>query len=110
MGGCSTGGVAAGPVAGCATCQATTAPAKIVVTLPKKARLTIDGAKTVSISGKRTFRTPSLKAGKKYHYVLKAKFKKNGKVVTVKRRVAVRAGKTTRIRLAAPAQAVAFAK
>jgi uncharacterized protein (TIGR03000 family) len=67
-------------------------PATLVVTLPESATLTIDGAATKSTTTTRTFMSPLLKQGKDYYYDLKAEFVRDGKTVSVSKRVNVRAG------------------
>ncbi len=74
------------------------APAKIIVRLPAKANLTIDGAVTKATSARRTFVSPKLPAGQAFTYTLQAEF--NGRVVA--KTIQVRAGKTTEVELAAP--------
>jgi uncharacterized protein (TIGR03000 family) len=75
----------------------------VVVSLPDDAQLTINGKQMVSTSAKRTFYTSNLKQGKKYTYTIKARFKRNGKVQTVTKKVKVRAGRTTQVKIQAPA-------
>jgi uncharacterized protein (TIGR03000 family) len=81
--------------------------ASLVVNLPADATLTVDGEATTSTSSTRYFRTPSLDVGKDYHYTLKAKVTRDGKVETVTRRVLVRAGEETRVNLDLPTTAAA---
>jgi len=82
------------------------APAKLVVTLPADAQLTINDEQTVSTSSRRLFVSPTLEPSKTYHYTLRATFTSNGAPVVVTRKVAVRAGKTVNVSLE-QAQAVA---
>jgi uncharacterized protein (TIGR03000 family) len=79
------------------------APARIRVLLPADAALTVDGSPTRSITDDRLFVTPPLDVGKDFHYNLKARFVRGDEVVTVERRVAVRAGEETTVRLEPPA-------
>jgi uncharacterized protein (TIGR03000 family) len=72
--------------------KAIAAPATIVVNLPANARLLIDDAATTATSARRVFVSPTLPAGKDFHYTLKAEFVRDGKTITVSREVAVRAG------------------
>ncbi len=81
--------------------------AKLYVTLPADAKLTIDGTPTVSTSETRVFESPSLTPGKTFYYVLKATVIRDGKTETVTKEVTVRAGEDTRVRIEIPETAVA---
>ena len=87
--------------------QAPTNTAKLHVTLPAEAKLTIGGTPTVSTSESRLFVSPSLPTGKTFHYVLKATVVRDGKTETVTKEVAVRAGEDTRVKIEIPETAVA---
>ena len=87
--------------------QAPTNTAKLYVTLPADAKLTIDGSPTVSTSESRVFESPSLTPGKTYFYLLKAMVVRDGKSETVTKEVAVRAGEDTRVKIEIPEAAVA---
>jgi uncharacterized protein (TIGR03000 family) len=116
MGGCSTGGcgtyAAAGsacggvscaaPAAGKAMAMTTPASATLVVNLPANATLTIDDVPTVSTSSQRVFQTPALPTGRTFQYTLKASVIRDGRVETMTRQVAVRAGEATRVSFDAP--------
>ncbi len=86
--------------------QAPTNTAKVYVTLPADAKLTIDGTPTVSTSETRVFESPSLTPGKTFYYVLKATVVRDGKTETVTKEVTVRAGEDTRVRIEIPETAV----
>jgi uncharacterized protein (TIGR03000 family) len=77
------------------------------VTLPADAKLTIDGAVTTSTSARRVFVSPELAPEKEFHYTLKADFVKEGKPVTVSKKVAVTAGKETTVSLETEASVAA---
>jgi len=77
------------------------APATIVVTLPAKARLTVDDEPTTSTSARRVFTSPALPPGKEYSYTLKAEFSKDGKPVVITKEVTVSAGKQVTVKLEA---------
>jgi uncharacterized protein (TIGR03000 family) len=77
------------------------------VTLPADAKLTIDGWPTVSTSESRIFDSPSLTPGKTFYYVLEATAVRGGKTETVTKKVAVRAGADTRVKIEIPEAAVA---
>ena len=68
------------------------APARITVTVPSDARLSIDGAMTVSTETTRVFESPILVGGKSYSYTFQAEFVRDGKNVVVTREVKVQAG------------------
>ncbi len=70
--------------------------------MPADAKLTIDGRPTVSTSESRVFESTSLTPGKTYCYELKATVVRGGKTETITKRVAVRAGKSTRVRIEVP--------
>lgn len=82
--------------------QAPDTTAKLHVTLPADATLTIDGNPTGSTSEYRIFRSPSLPQGKIFHYELKATVVRDGKTETVTKKVAVRAGEDTRVQIELP--------
>jgi len=82
------------------------APAKIIVSLPADARLTIDGAATTSVSDRRIFQSPELAPGKNFSYTLKAEFNQDGKPVVVTKEVTIQAGAEVNVTLAAPAGVV----
>jgi uncharacterized protein (TIGR03000 family) len=98
----------AGPVSYWPTpVQAPTSTAKLYVTLPADAKLTVDGKPTVSTSGSRVFESPGLTPGKTYYYVLEATAVRDGKTRTVMKEVIVRAGEDTRVKLEIPEAVVA---
>jgi uncharacterized protein (TIGR03000 family) len=82
--------------------QAPTNTAKLYVTLPADAKLTIDGSPTVSTSESRVFVSPSLTPGKTFYYVLEAKVVRDGKTETVTKKVAVRANEDIRVEIEIP--------
>jgi uncharacterized protein (TIGR03000 family) len=116
-GGYAMGGGAGTYVAGGSTCvggmcsiaggtavvQGGQAQASLVVNLPADATLTIDDEATTSTSGNRVFVTPPLESGKEFHYTLKARVVRDGKVQTTTRQVAVRAGEVSSVELTVPA-------
>lgn len=66
--------------------------AVINVRLPGTAQLRFDGARTRQTGRERTFTTPALDKGKTFHYDVEATWMKDGKPVTEKQTVAIRAG------------------
>jgi uncharacterized protein (TIGR03000 family) len=73
--------------------------ATLVVDLPPNARLTIDGQPTQLTSATRTFTTPPLERGREYYYDLKAELNRDGRTLTSTKRVTIRPGEETRVRL-----------
>lgn len=78
-------------------------PARIEVTLPADAELVVDDRPTTSTSSVRHFVTPPLEQGRAFHYTLTARFLREGQSVRATQEVSVRAGRTTRVKLEAPA-------
>jgi uncharacterized protein (TIGR03000 family) len=78
------------------------AAARLIVTLPAEATLTIDDEPTKSTSSTRVFITPALEPGKAYHYVLKATVPVGGKTEVITRKVQVIPGQETRETLTLP--------
>jgi uncharacterized protein (TIGR03000 family) len=75
--------------------------------VPVDARLTFNGRPTTSRSTSRVFVTPPLQPDRAYHYDVQAQVDRGGRIVTVNRRIAVRAGQVTRESLTfAPTQVV----
>jgi uncharacterized protein (TIGR03000 family) len=75
------------------------APATVVVRLPADARLTFDGAATRSTGAARTFQSPPLEAGAAGQYVLRAEIVRDGRTLSVRHRVQVRAGTVSEVHL-----------
>jgi uncharacterized protein (TIGR03000 family) len=75
------------------------AAATIIVTVAPAAKLTIDGAATMSTAAVRVFETPILTPGRDYSYTLEASIVREGKPVVVSREVTVRAGQQTKVSL-----------
>ena len=84
------------------------APGTIVVTLPEDARLLVDGHTTTSTSEVRVLVSPTLEPGRDFHYTLQAEVTRDGKLVRIEERVAVRAGEETQVTLRLPAEGVAL--
>jgi uncharacterized protein (TIGR03000 family) len=70
--------------------------ARLVVELPSDARLTIDDHPIPVTEGRRSFNTPALEKGQTYYYDVKVEVMRNGKPVTDKRKVLIRAGDVVR--------------
>lgn len=83
------------------------APARLIVSLPAEARLTVDGSPTTSTSGQRTFVSPPLQPGVDYYYTLRAEVQRDGQTVATTQRVQVRAGQDITVTLDIPAATVA---
>jgi uncharacterized protein (TIGR03000 family) len=73
------------------------APASITVIVPADAELLFDGVLTAQTGSERTFTTPDLAKGKKFHYNLVARWQEGGKPVEKKKRVDVSAGANIRV-------------
>lgn len=71
--------------------------ARLVVHVPADATLTIDGQPTQSRSDTRTFVSPPLEPGKTYTYTLRAEMNRDGRTVTDRKTVEVRAGQTSEV-------------
>jgi uncharacterized protein (TIGR03000 family) len=80
-----------------ADAQQAAAPATITVLVPPEAQLLFDGDLTTKTGRERTFTSPELTPGKKFHYNLVARWQENGKPVEQKRRVEVSAGARVRV-------------
>jgi uncharacterized protein (TIGR03000 family) len=74
----------------------------IKVKLPADAKLFVDSSATKQTSSVRKFRTPALKAGKKFTYTLTAEVVRDGQKITTTKEVAVRRGQNTEISLSFP--------
>jgi uncharacterized protein (TIGR03000 family) len=81
--------------------------ARLIVSLPAEATLTIDDEATTSTSGLRTFVTPALTPGEEYVYNLKAEMTRDGKTFIATQRVTVRAGEETKTSLQFPVETAA---
>jgi uncharacterized protein (TIGR03000 family) len=81
--------------------------ATVMVRLPADARLTIDGGPTAARGDTRLFASPPLAPGQTYYYTLAAEVRRGGQLLTVTRRVAVRAGQESAVELTPTAFRVA---
>jgi len=70
-------------------------PARLVVTLPADAKLTIADEATQSDGSRRVFVSPPLKPDRSYSYMLKAEFVREGKTVSITKKAGVASGKET---------------
>jgi uncharacterized protein (TIGR03000 family) len=66
--------------------------ATVVVKAPMDVRVTVDGQETKREAVEESFATPSLEPGRTYQYVFKAEAVRDGKPVTVEKKVKVLAG------------------
>ena len=85
----------------------TSAPAKVLVSLPAGARLTVDGAATTSTGAQRTLVTPALEVGADYVYTLRAEFVNEGRTSVQTQQVNVRGGETSTVQFNFSTQGVA---
>lgn len=76
-------------------------PATVVIKLPEKARLIIEGHETRQTGPQRQFETPPLTPGQKFAYNLEAIWTEDGKEVVRKRQVVVEAGARVEVEVAA---------
>jgi uncharacterized protein (TIGR03000 family) len=72
------------------------APVKLEVIVPPDAKLSIDTVATDSKGAVRMFESPPLESGKEFFYRLTATTTRDGKELKAEKKVAVRAGQTTR--------------
>jgi uncharacterized protein (TIGR03000 family) len=77
--------------------NATPAVARVTVVLPDSATLTVNGTAVSATRGTQTFETPSLEAGRRYFYTIKADLVRDGRTVSETRRVEVEAGKDVKV-------------
>jgi uncharacterized protein (TIGR03000 family) len=73
------------------------AAATVVVELPADARLFVENQPTHATSTVRTFVTPALNPEKAYYYTVRAELNRGGETYTKTQRIAVEAGKTSRV-------------
>jgi uncharacterized protein (TIGR03000 family) len=66
--------------------------ARVIVSLPADAKLTINGQATKSTSAKRVFESPTLEKGKTYSYTFKATVVRDGRTVSAERKIQLKAG------------------
>jgi uncharacterized protein (TIGR03000 family) len=78
------------------------APARLIVSLPAEAKLKIEGEATKSTGSERTFVTPTLEAGKTYSWTLDVEVMQDDKPVTWTQKVSLEPGKTARVSLTVP--------
>lgn len=71
-------------------------PARLLVDLPEGARLYVDGQLLPAKSGPRTFRTPELREGQLYYYLLRVEVARDGRTVERTKQVVLRAGEDVR--------------
>jgi uncharacterized protein (TIGR03000 family) len=83
-------------------------PATIVVSLPADARLTVDGQPTTSTTALRRFVTPPLPAGRDFEYTFRAEIVRGDLTLAMTRKVTVRAGQQTDVRMELPAAPVIY--
>ena len=77
--------------------------ATIIVTVPANARLRVDDQPTTSTAERRVFLSPPLEPGSDYVYSLQADVERDGRTVTMKKQVTVRAGQESRVTFTMPA-------
>ncbi len=85
--------------------KADTAPARVEITVvvPADAKVFFDGEPTSSTGTERLYVSPPLAVGKKYHYIVLARWQADGKPVEQARKVPVTGGARVRVDFTAPA-------
>jgi uncharacterized protein (TIGR03000 family) len=84
--------------------------ATVTIKAPTDVRVSVDGQDTERTSSEETFTTPDLQRGRTYQYVFQAEATRDGKKITLTKRVTVQAGGQSEVDfsdLAAPAADVA---
>jgi uncharacterized protein (TIGR03000 family) len=71
--------------------------ATVVVQVPERASLYVDGRQVTMNTNPRDFRTPSLEPGQTYYYTMKVVAVRGDKIVSQTRKVEVRANETSRV-------------
>jgi uncharacterized protein (TIGR03000 family) len=74
-------------------------PGYLMVYVPTKAHLTVDGANTRQTGPARRFETPPLPSGQRFIYTLKATWTEQGKDLVCEKEVRIEAGKETKVDL-----------
>lgn len=67
-------------------------PARLIVQVPEDAKLYVDDRAMTTTTAKRTFRTPELKPGQTYYYIVRAELIRDGKTYNQTRQILLRAG------------------
>ena len=71
--------------------------------VPADARLTFDDEPTTSTGSRREFYSPRLSVGSTFYYTLKAEVMREGKAVTMEKRIQFRAGERIDVTFTLPA-------
>jgi uncharacterized protein (TIGR03000 family) len=80
-------------------------PAHVIIAAPADARVTVDGVEIPATA--RSFNTPSLEAGRKYYYTVKATMTRDGRAVNDNQHVVLESGKDVKVEFKEPAVATA---
>jgi uncharacterized protein (TIGR03000 family) len=72
-------------------------PATVIVKAPLDVNITVNGQATKRTQAEQTFATPTLEAGRRYAYTFHAEAVRNGKTVSINRKVTVWAGQRTEV-------------
>jgi uncharacterized protein (TIGR03000 family) len=81
--------VVAAPVVNAAAANAAT----VVIKAPTDVHITVDGQDTPRNAAEETFTTPALEPGRVYQYLIKAEAVRDGRTVSMSRRIEVQAGR-----------------
>jgi uncharacterized protein (TIGR03000 family) len=80
------------------------APARITVSLPADAKLSVDGVDCPLTSDKRAFDSPTLQPGQRYYYTFTAEVVREGKTRTESKRVIIAAGEKVEVEFTLPVE------
>jgi uncharacterized protein (TIGR03000 family) len=92
--------VAAAPVAVpnmAVVTTASTRAATVLIKAPTDVRIMVDGQETTRNAAEEAFTTPALEPGRTYQYVFKAEAVRDGRTVTLSKRVTVQAGRQSEV-------------
>jgi uncharacterized protein (TIGR03000 family) len=78
--------------------------AVVEVRLPAAAQLWFDDVLTRKHGRDRVFRTPPLRRGRSYYYIVRARWKEEGRPIEQTRKVSVRAGRRSVLDFTQPSQ------
>jgi len=80
----------------------TAAPATVIVLVPADAKLTANGRVLATETERRVFESPDLQPGKSFQYAFTAEVVRDGKPLTLTKKVVVRAGEETQVQFDLP--------
>jgi uncharacterized protein (TIGR03000 family) len=98
-GGCGGCCAYAGDGPAMALAEESPAYARVILTLPEGATLTVNGQRVEAAAGTQVFVTPDLEPGQDYYYTIRANVVQDGRTVAISRQVTVRAGQQSEVNL-----------